>query len=81
MAAKFNIKHLVDKNFGKVLFAEAEKDVIDFFFTFLALPVGVVIRLLSHTTMPGCLGNLYSNGVQTLNESYIKNSHGKSFLL
>ncbi|MQM21306.1 hypothetical protein Taro_054344 [Colocasia esculenta] len=44
---KLKLKLLVDKAHRKVLFAEAGKDVVDFLFSILALPVGDVVRLLT----------------------------------
>ncbi|KAB2596070.1 hypothetical protein D8674_031520 [Pyrus ussuriensis x Pyrus communis] len=52
------LKLLVDTKGHKVLFAEATKEVVDFLFTLLSLPVATVIRLLSKNDMVGCLGQL-----------------------
>ncbi|KAG0477480.1 hypothetical protein HPP92_014321 [Vanilla planifolia] len=41
------LKLLVDNQSKKVLFAEADKDFIDFMFSLLTLPLGSVIKLLS----------------------------------
>ncbi|XP_048140255.1 uncharacterized protein LOC125316289 [Rhodamnia argentea] len=70
---KVELKLLVDKCNGRVLFAEGGKDFVDFLFHILTLPVGTVIRLLDKTRMVGSLGNLYSS-VEKLNDVDMKSS-------
>ncbi|XP_057997792.1 uncharacterized protein LOC131176775 [Hevea brasiliensis] len=43
---KVNLKLLIDKKTNKVLFAEAEKDFVDFLFILLSLPVGTAGRIV-----------------------------------
>ncbi|GKV28511.1 hypothetical protein SLEP1_g37555 [Rubroshorea leprosula] len=78
--AKVSLRLLVDKKAEKVLFAEANKDFVDFLFNLLSLPIGTVIRLLSKHGMVGCLGNLYES-VETLNDTYMQASQAKDSLL
>ncbi|KAF2321307.1 hypothetical protein GH714_038564 [Hevea brasiliensis] len=82
---KVNLKLLIDKKTNKVLFAEAEKDFVDFLFILLSLPVGTVIRLLKnqkwladtdtyHTTKAGrivygCLN--YHHRVTNVNDLWV----------
>jgi len=44
------LKILVDKQRNKVVFVEATKDFVDTLFSFLSLPLGTIVRLLSTTT-------------------------------
>ncbi|CAK9323743.1 unnamed protein product [Citrullus colocynthis] len=75
------LKLLIDTETRSVLYAEADKDFIDFLFNLLSLPLGAVIRLLTKEHMVGCLGNLYES-VETLNETcFIKPSQAKEALL
>ncbi|PQQ00084.1 hypothetical protein Pyn_28387 [Prunus yedoensis var. nudiflora] len=53
-----SLKLLIDTKGGKVLFAEASKNVVDFLFTLLSLLVGTVIKLLSKDGVVGSLGKL-----------------------
>ncbi|TMW86144.1 hypothetical protein EJD97_021891 [Solanum chilense] len=65
----------------KVLFAEAEKDCVDFLFHILSLPVSTVIRLLKTKGLNyGCLPNLYDS-VENLSETYIQSNQDKNILL
>ncbi|BFG22610.1 hypothetical protein CerSpe_088840 [Prunus speciosa] len=75
-----SMKLLVDSTRGKVLFAEASKDVVDFLFTLLSLPVGTVIRLLSKDGMVGSLGKLYES-VENLDDTYLQPNLNKDMLL
>ncbi|KAF7132053.1 hypothetical protein RHSIM_Rhsim09G0162900 [Rhododendron simsii] len=81
--AKVTLKLLIDTKSKKVLFAEAEKDFVDFLFNLLHLPVGTVVRLLteqSQQTMVGTLGNLYES-IQNLSETYFQPNQTKDSVL
>ncbi|CAM8952212.1 unnamed protein product [Rhodiola kirilowii] len=66
------LKLLVDNKSSKVLFAEAEKEFVDFLFSLLALPLGTVTRLLKQNDdMVGSLGVLYKS-IEGLCVSYIQ---------
>ncbi|CAN4099219.1 unnamed protein product [Withania somnifera] len=60
-STKVTMKLLIDTQSKRVMFAEADKECIDFLFHILALPIGSVIRLLTTKGMVGCLGNLYES--------------------
>ncbi|KAG5533328.1 hypothetical protein RHGRI_027503 [Rhododendron griersonianum] len=81
--AKVTLKLLIDTKSQKVLFAEAEKDFVDFLFNLLHLPVGTVVRLLteqSQQTMVGALGKLYES-IQNLSETYFLPNQTKDSVL
>ncbi|XP_073352066.1 uncharacterized protein [Aegilops tauschii subsp. strangulata] len=65
-----SMKLLVHTKAGRVLFAEAGKDVVDFLFSLLALPVGTAVGLLGRRSMPGSAGDLYAS-VQRLDADYL----------
>ncbi|XP_044973126.1 uncharacterized protein LOC123440628 [Hordeum vulgare subsp. vulgare] len=65
-----SMKLLVDTKAGCVLFAEPGKDVVDFLFSLLALPVGTAVSLLGKRSMVGSAGHLYAS-VQRLDEAYV----------
>ncbi|XP_016466347.2 uncharacterized protein LOC107789093 [Nicotiana tabacum] len=78
---KLSMKLLIDTTARKVLFAEAEKDCVDFLFHILSLPVGTVTKLLKEKEMKcGCLPNLYAS-VENLNDKYIQSNQCKDILL
>ncbi|GKD48565.1 hypothetical protein Tco_1277541 [Tanacetum coccineum] len=68
---KMSLKLLVDKSGQKVLFAEANKDFVDFLFHIFSLPLGTLIEFLGSKQMVGCLGKL-KDSIQSLNETYIQ---------
>ncbi|KAG5533334.1 hypothetical protein RHGRI_027509 [Rhododendron griersonianum] len=78
--AKVTLKLLIDTKRKKLLFAEAEKDFVDFFLHLLLLPVGTVVRLLTEQTMVGTLGNLYES-VRNLKETYFQSNQTKDSVL
>ncbi|XP_004307491.1 PREDICTED: uncharacterized protein LOC101305597 [Fragaria vesca subsp. vesca] len=75
-----SLKLLVDTKNRRVLFAEASKEVVDFLFTLLSLPISTVIRLLTKNGMVGCLGKLYES-VEELNDAYLQPNLNKDSLL
>ena len=74
------LKLLVDTQRQRVVFAEANKDFVDFLFTLLCLPTGTVTKLLTSKSMVGSLGNLYQS-IENLNNTYFQPNLGKDTLL
>ncbi|RLN21877.1 hypothetical protein C2845_PM07G01300 [Panicum miliaceum] len=79
-AAALNMKLLIDTKAQRVLFAEASKEVIDFLFSLLALPVGTAVKLLGEESMVGCVGNLYAS-VGMLDDAYVLSGAARDSLL
>lgn len=68
-----NLRLLINQKSGKILFAEAGKDFVDLLFTFLTLPTGSVMKLLSPPNFAkrvGCLTNVY-NSVNKLHSMFM----------
>jgi hypothetical protein len=71
-----SMKLLVDTKTQRVLYAEAGKDVVDFLFSLLTLPLGRADRLLrSADGSVGSIGNLHDS-VERLENKFI--CHGKA---
>ncbi|KAM3307879.1 hypothetical protein P3S67_009623 [Capsicum chacoense] len=68
---KLSMKLLIDPQAKKVLFAEVDKDFVDFLFHLLSLPVGAITNLLKEKGMNGCFPNLYQS-VESLSDTYIQ---------
>jgi hypothetical protein len=79
-ASKISLKLLIDSKHNRVIFAEAGKDFVDFLLSLLALPVGTVIRLLTKSTMIGCISSLYGS-LEKLDESYLQPNQNKDSIL
>ncbi|WVZ72326.1 hypothetical protein U9M48_020805 [Paspalum notatum var. saurae] len=75
-----SMKLLIDSKAQRVLFAEASKDVVDFLFSLLVLPVGAAVKLLGKEAMVGSVGNLYAS-VEGLDCAYIQPGASKNALL
>ncbi|XP_074299802.1 uncharacterized protein LOC141630969 [Silene latifolia] len=60
---KLSLKLIVDKKAKKVVFAEAEKEFVDFIFSLMSLPLSCVskVLLLNEKGMVGSLGALYKS--------------------
>ncbi|CAN1767703.1 hypothetical protein LINPERHAP1_LOCUS10368 [Linum perenne] len=77
---KITLKLFIDKKTNKVVFAEADKEFVDFLLSILSDHIGTVIRLLSEDQMVGCLGNLYKS-CENLNNTFIQPSTTKDTIL
>ncbi|KAF5742649.1 hypothetical protein HS088_TW09G00700 [Tripterygium wilfordii] len=74
------MKLLMDTRRHRIIFAEANKEVVDFVFTFLSLPVGLIFRVMGEKhEMVGCLGNLYKS-VQDLDSTYLQPNKFKAHI-
>ncbi|KAG2586934.1 uncharacterized protein LOC120674489 [Panicum virgatum] len=79
-AAALSMKLLIDRKAQRVLFAEASKEVVDFLFSLLALPVATAVKLVGKDAMVGCVGNLYAS-VEKLDGTYVQAGAAKDALL
>lgn len=79
-SAKVSLKLLIDTKSKKVLFAEANKEFVDFLFHILSLPVGTVIKLLRKNSLVGALGNLYDS-IENLSNTYMQSDQLKETVL
>jgi hypothetical protein len=77
---ELSMKLLIDTKERRVLFAEASKDVVDFLFSLLSLPVGTVVKLLGKEAMVGSVGRLYAS-VEKLDATYLQAGAAKDALL
>uniref|UniRef100_A0A803M3M3 DUF674 domain-containing protein n=1 Tax=Chenopodium quinoa TaxID=63459 RepID=A0A803M3M3_CHEQI len=77
---KVSLKLLVDTKARKVLFAEANKDFVDFLLHILSLPVGTVVKLLEAKGMVGCLSDLCKS-ISVLGTDYLQNKVGVDALV
>ncbi|GKD63972.1 hypothetical protein Tco_1306080 [Tanacetum coccineum] len=68
---KMTLKLLVDKKGGKVLFAEATKEFVDYLFHIFSLPLGTLIGFLGSKQMVGSLGKL-KDSIQSLDRTYLQ---------
>nr|GEX06070.1 hypothetical protein [Tanacetum cinerariifolium] len=65
------LKLLVDKKGGKVLFAEATKEFVDFLFHIFSLPLGTLIGFLGSKQMVGYLDKL-NDSIQNLDRTFLQ---------
>ncbi|XP_047173213.1 uncharacterized protein LOC124841075 [Vigna umbellata] len=82
---KVPLKVFVDRNENKVVFAEARKEFVDVLFSFLALPLGTIARLVAkESNIPavkvGSLSSLYES-VSHLEEEHLWTQTCKEMLL
>ncbi|XP_038678964.1 uncharacterized protein LOC119980363 [Tripterygium wilfordii] len=75
-----SMKLLVDTKGRRILFAEASKDVVDFLFNLLSLPLGTSTRILTPKGMVGGIGNLYQS-IEDLKDTYMLPGKSKDSLL
>jgi hypothetical protein len=85
-AASTTMKLLIDKASQRVLFAEAGKDVVDFIFGLLAMPVGAAASLLraeddgAAVDALGCVANVYTS-VEKMDGAYMQGTEARNALI
>ena len=79
-AAALSMKLLIDTKARRVLFAEAGKDVVDFLFSLVALPVATAVKLVGADAVVGSVGNLYAS-IDRLDGTYVQAGAAKDALL
>ncbi|KAJ4814906.1 hypothetical protein LUZ62_027472 [Rhynchospora pubera] len=77
---KLKLKLLIDKRFPKVLLAEAGKEVVDFLFSLMALPLGSLIELINNESMVGSLGCTFAS-IKQLDAGYFLSTNMKTSLI
>ncbi|CAO2204611.1 unnamed protein product [Urochloa humidicola] len=75
-----SMKLLIDRKAHRLLFAEASKDVVDFLFSLLVLPLATAVKLLGKDAAAGSVGNLYGS-VESLDYTYVLPGAAKDALL
>jgi hypothetical protein len=79
-ATKVSLKLFIDKKSHRVIFAEADKEFVDFLFSIFSMPVGAITRLLKEGGgMVGSLPGLYRS-IENLSFSYIQPGKDKRAL-
>ncbi|XP_016575814.2 uncharacterized protein LOC107873468 isoform X2 [Capsicum annuum] len=76
-----SLKLIVSKSNKKVLYAEAGVKLVDFLFSFLAFPLGAVVKHLGGNSRLGCIDNLYKAAADLSSENYMKSEECKNMLL
>jgi hypothetical protein len=79
---KVRLKLFIDKKSKRrVLYAESDKEFVDFLFSIFTLPVGAVTRPLKERGgMVGSLPSLYRS-IENMSDTYIQPDKGKRFVL
>ncbi|KAF5190350.1 hypothetical protein FRX31_020059 [Thalictrum thalictroides] len=75
-----SIRLLIDKEKNKVLFAESDKDFVEFLFSFLTLPIGTIISLANKESNLGCVDTLYKS-VESLDKKLLQTEFSREMLL
>ncbi|XP_057793387.1 uncharacterized protein LOC131010009 [Salvia miltiorrhiza] len=76
-----SLKVTIQKSTGKLLYAQAKEDFIEFLFGFFNIPLGGVGHLLAGKTRVKAINNLYLSTDDHVNDEYFKTSVMKRRLL
>ncbi|XP_043695314.1 uncharacterized protein LOC122645954 [Telopea speciosissima] len=78
-----SLKLLIDKKNNKVVMAETDNDFVDILFSFLTMPVGTIVRLISKQPQQAIFGSMTSlyKEVENLEEQLLQTHACKSMLL
>ncbi|XP_061352110.1 uncharacterized protein LOC133283527 [Gastrolobium bilobum] len=75
------VKLLVQKSNSKILFAEAEENFVDFLFSFLTFPLGVVLHMLRGFSSLSCVDKLYKSMTELSSDRYLSSQGLKDKLV
>ncbi|KAG6789370.1 hypothetical protein POTOM_005467 [Populus tomentosa] len=81
--ATISLKASVDKKSNRVVFVESDELFVDILFSFLTMPMGTIIHLISNlspTNGIGCMNNLYKS-VENIDVKYFRTEACKDMLL
>ncbi|XP_042494519.1 uncharacterized protein LOC122073891 isoform X1 [Macadamia integrifolia] len=78
-----SLKVLMDKENNKVVMVEADSDFVDILFSFLTMPMGTIVRLISNQPEPDIIGSITTlyKQVEKLQEQFLQTPDFKSMLL
>ncbi|WCJ19536.1 hypothetical protein M5689_001822 [Euphorbia peplus] len=79
-SSKVELKLLINKKEKKVLYAEANKEFVDFLFRLMSLPLGGILKLTENKETVGSIGDLY-NSIKSFNQTYLQSSKQLNLLL
>jgi len=68
---KMVVKIQIRKSNGKILFAEAEEEFVDFLLSFLTFPLGGVLHMLEGFSSVSCIDSLYKSMNELSSERYL----------
>lgn len=78
---EFSLKLVIRKSAGKILFAEGEQDFADFLVSFLAFPLGGVVRILGGNCSLGSIDELYKSIAGFDENKYLTSIEAKTRLV
>ncbi|XP_042499513.1 uncharacterized protein LOC122077673 [Macadamia integrifolia] len=78
-----SLKVVMDKEKNRVVMAEADSDLVDILLSFLTMPMGTIVRLISKQPEPAIIGSMTSlyKAVENLEEQLLQTHICKSMLL
>ncbi|KAH6788979.1 hypothetical protein C2S51_003985 [Perilla frutescens var. frutescens] len=78
---KMTLKVMIQKSTGKLLYAQAKEDFIEFLFSFLNIPLGGVEHLLAGKSCIKAINNLYQSTAELIDDEYFKTPDTKNRLI
>lgn len=78
---KMSLKAMVQKSSGKLLYAQAEEDFVEFLFSFFNIPVGAAEHLAGGKTGIKAIDNLYRSMIDLIDDKYFKSPDTKKRLI
>ncbi|CAK8541732.1 unnamed protein product [Lathyrus sativus] len=78
---QINVKLVIRKSDGKVLYAQGEEDFVDLLLTFLTFPLGGVVTKIGENCSLGSIDRLYRSIVDLEENKYFKSTKAKKRLV
>lgn len=78
---KMTMDLVVNKSNGKFLYAQAKEDVVNFFFSFLTIPLGLLSNVYNGSSTLGCIDHLRSSAKLLTEKGQIRTDEHSKMLL
>lgn len=78
---KMTMDLVVNKSNGKFLYAQAKEDAVNFFFSFLTIPLGLLSHVYNGSSSVGCIDHLRSSAKLLTEKGQIRTDEHSNMLL
>ncbi|XP_047940795.1 uncharacterized protein LOC125188099 [Salvia hispanica] len=80
-SSSVSLKLVMQKSSGKLLYAQAKKDFVEFLFSLFTIPIGGAEHLMGGKTCFKAIDNLYRNTAEFIGDEYFKYTDAKEELM
>ncbi|KAL1560810.1 hypothetical protein AAHA92_10982 [Salvia divinorum] len=80
-SSSVSLKMVIHKSSGKLLYAQAKEDFVEFLFSFFNIPIGGAEHLMDGKACVKAIDNLYRSAAELIDDKYFKRPDAKKRLM